>query len=187
MPTSSSQAWPAAPRGKSGRAILAAIISGEESSERLADLALGHLRLKIPQLQAALEGKVREHHRFLLQSWLRQLGFIETEIELLDARLDQLGQEHRDLAEALNRWTTVPGVDRVAAWSFIAEIGADCGSFPNAAHLASWAGVCPGKQRERTQADQQQDPQRQPMVASYGVSVCMGCGSHKEYLSLRSV
>ncbi len=90
--------------GKSGRAILQAIISGEESSERLADLALGHLRQKIPQLQAALEGKVREHHRFLLQSLLRQLGFIETEIELLDARLDQLGQEHLDLADALNRW-----------------------------------------------------------------------------------
>ena len=74
--------------GKSGRAILAAIIGGEENCERLADLALGHLRAKIPQLQAALEGQVRDHHRFLLQSLLRQLYFIETEIELLDARLE---------------------------------------------------------------------------------------------------
>jgi len=88
--------------------------------------------------------EVRGHHRFLLQSLLRQLHFIETEIELLDARLDQLGQEHGDLADALNRWMTVPGVDRVAAWSFIAEMGTDCSSFPSAAHLASWAGVCPG-------------------------------------------
>ena len=130
--------------GKSGRAILAAIIGGEQSCERLADLALGHLRAKIPQLQAALEGRVRDHHRFLLQSLLRQLYFIETEIEALDARLDQLGQQHLDLAEALNRWVTVPGVDRVAAWSFIAEMGTDCNQFPSAAHLASWAGVCPG-------------------------------------------
>jgi transposase len=111
--------------GKNGRAMLAAIIGGEQSCERLADLALGHLRAKIPQLQAALEGQVRDHHRFLLQSLLRQLYFIETEIELLDARLDQLGQQHLDLAEALNRWVTVPGVDRVAAWSFIAEMGID--------------------------------------------------------------
>ena len=87
--------------GKSGRAMLAAIIGGEQSPERLADLALGHLRAKIPQLQAALEGQVRDHHRFLLQSLLRQLYFIETEIELLDARLEQLGQQHEDLAEAL--------------------------------------------------------------------------------------
>jgi len=130
--------------GKSGRAILTAIIGGEENCERLADLALGHLRAKIPQLQAALEGQVRDHHRFLLQSLLRQLSFIETEIELLDARLDQLGQQHPDLAEALNRWVTVPGVDRVAAWSLIAEMGIDCNQFPSAAHLASWAGVCPG-------------------------------------------
>ena len=55
--------------GKSGRAILH-IVEGEESAERLADFALGHLRIKIPQLQAALEGQVRDHHRFLLQSLL---------------------------------------------------------------------------------------------------------------------
>jgi len=130
--------------GKSGRAMLEAIIRGEESSERLADLALGHLRAKIPQLQAALEGQVRDHHRFLLQSLLRRLQFLEAEIALLDARLDQIGREHLDLADALDRWITVPGVDRVAAWSFIAEMGTDVVQFPSAAHLASWAGVCPG-------------------------------------------
>ena len=63
--------------GKSGRAMLEAIIAGEESSERLADLALGHLRVKIPQLQTALEGQVRDHHRFLLRTLLRQLQFLE--------------------------------------------------------------------------------------------------------------
>ena len=130
--------------GKSGRAMLEAIIGGEESPERLADLALGHLRLKIPQLQTALEGRVRDHHRFLLRSLLRQLQFLEAEIELLDGRLDQIGREHLDLAEVLDRWITVPGVDRVAAWSFIAEMGIDVTQFPTAAHLASWAGVCPG-------------------------------------------
>jgi transposase len=130
--------------GKSGRAILQAIVQGEQSAERLADLALGHLRIKIPQLQAALEGQVRDHHRFLLQSLLRQLHFIEAEIALLDTRLDQLEKERVELGEALNRWITVPGVDRVAAWNFIAEMGTDMTQFPTAAHLASWAGVCPG-------------------------------------------
>jgi transposase len=123
--------------------ILAAVIDVEETCERLADLALGHLRLKTPQIQAALEGKICDHNRFLLQSLLRQLGFIETEIELLDARLDQLGREHLDLADATNRGITLPGVDRVAAWSFIAETKTDCSPFPTAAHLASWAGVFP--------------------------------------------
>ena len=95
-------------------------------------------------MQAALEGQVRDHHRFLLQSLLRQLHFIEAEIALLDTRLDQLEKEHLELGEALSRWITVPGVDRVAAWSFIAEMGTDMTQFPTAAHLASWAGVCPG-------------------------------------------
>ena len=122
---------------KSGRAILATIIGGEESCELLADLALGHLRANIPQLRAALEGQVRDHHRFLLQSLLRQLDFISTEIKLLDARLDQLGQQHPELAEALSRWVTVPGVDRVAAWSFIAEMGTDCSQFPSPSHPRS--------------------------------------------------
>ena len=144
MPISSSQALPATRSVK-----VAERFSRRSSAEKRIrndsrTSPLVTYDTKIPQLQAALEGKVREHHRFLLQSLLRQLGFIETEIELLDARLDQLGQEHRDLADALNRWITVPGVDRVAAWSFIAEIGTDCSPFPTAAHLASWAGVCPG-------------------------------------------
>lgn len=130
--------------GKSGRAILQAIIAGEGNAERLADLALGHLRRKIPQLQAALEGQVRDHHRFLLQSLLRQLHFVEAEIALIDTRLDQLENEHVELAEVLSRWMTIPGVDRVAAWSFMAEMGTDMTQFPTAAHLASWAGVCPG-------------------------------------------
>jgi len=130
--------------GKSGRAMLEAIIGGEESPQRLADLALGHLQLKIPQLQTALEGRVRDHHRFLLRSLLRPLQFLEAEIELLDGRLDQIGREHLDLAEGLDRWITVPGVDRVAAWSFIAEMGIDVTQFPTAAHLAELGRRLPG-------------------------------------------
>jgi transposase len=129
---------------KSGRAMLEAIVSGEESPERLADLALGKLRSKISQLQLALEGRIRDHHRFLLDSLLRQFRFLEAEIQALGARLEQLGQQHHELADAVTRWITVPGVERVAAWSFVAEIGSDMTSFPSPAHLASWAGLCPG-------------------------------------------
>jgi transposase len=125
--------------GKSGRAMLDAIISGEDSPERLADLALGKLRSKIPQLQLALQGRVRDHHRFLLDSLLRQFRFLEAEIQALEARLEQMGQQHQELADAVARWITIPGVERVAAWSLVAEIGSDMASFPDASHLASWA------------------------------------------------
>jgi transposase len=130
--------------GKSGRAMLDALVAGQIDPEQLADLALGHLRAKIPQLRLALEGKIREHHRFLLKRLLHQLRFIESEIDLLDQRLEELGQRDPTLAAAVARWTTVPGVDRVAAWSLAAEIGVAMEQFPTAAHLASWAGLCPG-------------------------------------------
>jgi len=139
------------PLGKSGRAILGAMLGGEESSERWADRALGPLRSTIPPLPAALEGRVRDHPRFLMQGWLRPLHCIETEIEWLDARLDPLGQEHHDRTDAWNRWITVPGVDGGAGWSFLAEIGSDCSPFPTASHRASWAGLCPGNNQSAGQ------------------------------------
>jgi transposase len=83
--------------GKSGQAILDAIVNGEDSPERLADLALGKLRSKIPQLQLALDGRIRDHHRFLLDSLLRQYRFLEAEIQALDTRLKQLGEQHQEL------------------------------------------------------------------------------------------
>ena len=130
--------------GKSGQAILDAIVRGEDSPEELAGLALGKLRSKIPQLQQALDGRIRDHHRFLLASLLREYRFLEAEIQALDARLQHLGAQHRELADAVDRWITVPGVERVAAWTLVAEIGPDMRAFPTAAHLASWAGPCPG-------------------------------------------
>ena len=114
--------------------MLDAIVSGEDSPERLAGLALGKLRSKIPQLQLALDGRIRDHHRFLLDSLLRQYRFLEAEIQALDARLEQLGEQHQELADAVARWITVPGVERVAAWSLVAEIGSDMTAFPSAAH-----------------------------------------------------
>ena len=116
--------------GKSGQAILDAIVNGEDNPERLADLAL--------------DGRIRDHHRFLLDSLLRQYRFLEAEIQALDTRLEQLGEQHQELADTVAHWITVPGVERVAAWTLVAEIGSDMTAFPSAAHLASWAGLCPG-------------------------------------------
>jgi transposase len=130
--------------GKSGQAVLDALVLGEDNVEKLADLALGHLRAKIPQLRMALEGKVRDHHRFLLQRLLIQWRFLIEEIAVTDERLEQIGSQEPDLVAAIARWVTVPGIDRVAAWSLVAEMGVNMTQFPTAAHLASWAGGCPG-------------------------------------------
>jgi Transposase and inactivated derivatives len=130
--------------GKSGQAMLAALIAGQSNPGQLADLALGTLRGKIPQLRRALDGLIRDHHRFLLERLLVQWRFVENETELIDQRLEQIGKEEPEIAEAIARWDTVPGVDRIAAWGLVAEMGINMEQFPSARHAASWGGVCPG-------------------------------------------
>jgi transposase len=124
--------------------MLEDVIIEKDDPEHLASLALGHLRVKIPQLKLALEGNIRSHHRFLLRRLLDQVQYVEHEIALLDQRLEDIGCQRPELAQAVARWDTIPGVDRVAAWALLAEIGDNMAQFPTAEQLASWAALCPG-------------------------------------------
>jgi transposase len=142
--------------GKSGRAILEAIVAGVQDAPALAHLARGRLIKKIPQLTEALEGRVTDHHRFLLETQLERLGQLETMIERYTARIEQglHSEALHDLTEgaeaalpfpaAVRRLKTIPGVDQRTAEYLVAEVGTDMSRFPTASHLASWAGLCPG-------------------------------------------
>jgi len=127
--------------GKSGRAMLTAMVEGQENPQQLADLALGQLRLKIPQLVEALRGRVRGVHRFRLKQQLERVDFIDAQIAQLEAEIER---QNAPFDEAVSLLAEIPGFDRTTAWSVIAEIGIDMNQFPSADHLASWAGVCPG-------------------------------------------
>lgn len=127
--------------GVSGRAILQAIIAGQNDPVALAELARGRLRKKRAPLQAAVTGHVTDHHRFLLRRLMSELAFLEEEIAAFDRRL----RETTTPFEAqLTQLDTIPGVNRRAAENLLAEIGADMHAFPTAGHLVSWAGLCPG-------------------------------------------
>jgi len=77
--------------GVSGRDIIEALQRGDEDPMELAELARGRLRAKIPQLRMALDGLVRDHHRFLLKVLLDQLDQLTTTIDQLSQRLGQRG------------------------------------------------------------------------------------------------
>ena len=128
--------------GAWGRRMLAAILGGEESSERLAEMAQGKLRNKIPELQQALQGRVTAHHRFLLRELLDQLDFVECKMRRVQQEVEN---RLRPFQNEVARLCTLPGVDRVTAWGIVAEIGLNMKQFPDAQHLASWAGLCPGR------------------------------------------
>jgi transposase len=126
--------------GKSGRAILRALASGQDRPELLADRAVGSLRSKIPALILALDGRPDEHFRWMLTGLLDKLESLDQEVSRIDLELRQRLAGNEDL---LDRLAPIPGVDRVVAQAVMAELG-DLSSFPDAPHLASWAGLCPG-------------------------------------------
>ena len=134
--------------GTSGRAILRALIAGESDPGRLVDLTQGRLKAPRQELIDALQGRVTEHHRFMLKLHLDQVENLERAVRELEARADQ--GSFRAATELL---TTIPGVSDVTARVIVAEIGDDMSRFPTAGNLISWAGLCPrldesaGKQR----------------------------------------
>jgi transposase len=127
--------------GVSGRAILQALVAGETDSQSLADLARGRLRDKLPQLQRALVGRFDSHQRFLLAQQLAHLESLEQLIERLNGEVED---RLRPFGAAIDRLDTIPGVGPRTAEILVAELGPDMTRFPSAAHLASWAGMCPG-------------------------------------------
>jgi transposase len=127
---------------KSGRAMIEALIDGERRGPVLADLALGRMRSKIPDLSVALEGRFAEHHAMLCRLHLGHLDHLETMIAELDARIEAMMQPFRAARDLL---VTIPGIGALSAAAVISEVGASPREFfPTAGHLASWAGLCPG-------------------------------------------
>jgi transposase len=127
--------------GVSGRAMLEALLDGTTDAEVLAELARGRLRKKLPALRQALQGRFRPHHGFLVGQILAHLDYLEEAIADLSTRIEEV---LRPLAAELERLMTIPTVSRRTAEVIIAETGADMSRFPSAAHLTSWAGMCPG-------------------------------------------
>jgi len=127
--------------GVSGRAMLKALIEGQASAEAMADLAKGQLRRKRADLVLALEGRMEEHHQFLLATQLRRLEAIEHDVAALDLRIVERLEPYRAPHALLMQ---IPGVDWLVAAVIIAEIGVDMSVFLSVYHLSAWAGVCPG-------------------------------------------
>jgi transposase len=123
--------------GVSGRAMLKALIENTATPQEMADLAKRKLRCKLEQLALALDGRLTEHHRYLLAFHLRRVETIEADLRTLDERLEEKAQPYAAQRHLLRQ---IPGVDDRIALAIIAEIGIDMTVFGNARHLAA----CPG-------------------------------------------
>jgi transposase len=127
--------------GKSGRAMLDALVSGTTDPQVLADLARGQLRKKLPALRQALEGRFDSEHALVVGQILAHIDFLDESIDRLSAAIEE---QIAPFAAAVELLCTIPGVQRRAAEVIVAETGGDMTAFATAGQLASWAGVCPG-------------------------------------------
>jgi transposase len=127
--------------GVSGRKMLKAIVEGKHDAGWMADYAKGQLRRKRGELELALEGTFTSQQRWLLEKELRQVEWLEGQVETLEKEIER---QVVVFEEPIRRLLTIPGIERRTAWTIVAEVGVDLGTFSDAKHLASWAGLCPG-------------------------------------------
>lgn len=142
--------------GVSGRAMLQAMIEGEENAEDLAQLARGRLRGKKKALEAALEGRIRDHHRFMLKIHYDHLHYLESQVGEMEDRITQVihseelnppedqGSASVPFHQAHELIDAIPGLNQRVIVSVLAEIGTNMDQFPSERHIASWTGICPG-------------------------------------------
>lgn len=130
--------------GKSGRAMLDALVSGTTDANVLADLARGQLRKKIPALREALVGRFTDEHALIVGQILAHIDFLDEAIDRLSGEIEE---QIRPFAQQRDLLMSIPGVKQRAAEVIIAEIGVDMSAFATPKHLASWAGVSPGNDK----------------------------------------
>jgi transposase len=126
--------------GKSGRAVLEALIAGETNPAKLAGLADRRVKASPEELREALRGRVTKRHRFLLRLHLNQIDALDAAMATLDAQVEASLGPFRTAVELI---TSIPGVKNLGAHGIVSEVGIDMSRFPSAAHLLSWTGICP--------------------------------------------
>lgn len=128
-------------RGQTGQHILGAVVRGEDDPIALANLALRRAKSKRDTLELALRGQVTDHHRLLLRELLEMIQQHDQAIVRLDA---EVAERLRPYEEQIQRLDAIPGLNRRCIEVLFAEVGWDVFPLPDAAHLASLVGICPG-------------------------------------------
>jgi transposase len=168
--------------GKSGRAMLEALIAGQRDPAVLAELALGRMRGKKSVLQEALTGHFRDHHGYLLRMMCDRVDALTAQIEALTARIDEA---IAPFAVQVAQLDEIPGVGKTGAQELIAEIGVDMARFPTAGHLVSWAKFAPRAKQSAGKNRPGSTGKGNPWIAGALGEAAMGAARTKTFLGSR--
>jgi transposase len=168
--------------GVSGRQILQELIAGTTDPAPLAELARGRLREKRAQLEQALTGQFRAHHRFLVAQQLAHLDALDERIAEVSAEVER---RLRPFGGEQERLDTIPGIGRRGAEILLAELGPDLGRFGSAAQLASWAGLCPGNRESAGKRLSGRTRPGNPWLRALLVEAAQAAGRTQTYLGAR--
>ena len=128
--------------GKTCTMVIDEILKGNTDAAYLASLCTnGHLKHSQQEILEAVEGRFTGHHKFMLQRIRVSIDNLQKEIEALDEEIDR---RVLPFADRVAQLAEIPGMGETSAKELLAEIGVDMSYFPTDAHLASWAGLCPG-------------------------------------------
>ena len=126
--------------GKSGRAVLQALIDGQGDPESLARHVSLRVKASRAEVLEALRGHISSHHRFMLKLHLGQIDALDRAIADIE---QEVGLGLRPFRQAADLLTTIPGVSDTSAHAILAEVGIDMSRFATPGHLLSWACLCP--------------------------------------------
>jgi transposase len=155
----------------SAQDMIKAMIAGQRDPHKLAALARTRMKAKHDDLVEALDGMFDDHHGELAGLLLDQIAVLDDKIAQLSARAAELTaampaawginadgttgpgagtRPDAPVLDAVARLAQIPGISPDLARSIIAETGLDMSRFPTAAHLVSWAGLCPSARQSGT-------------------------------------
>lgn len=127
--------------GKSSHDMLDMLAAGCNDIKAIADKARRQMRKKIPEIEGALHGFIAEHQRLMLRLMLKHIDTLDEQIAELD---QEIRSKMKPVSEQVHLVDSIPGIGERSAQVIISEIGTEMNQFPSSAHLASWAGLCPG-------------------------------------------
>ena len=169
--------------GVSAQAMLRELMEGNSDTVAIAKLAKGRLRKKLPELEQALAGQMRPHHRFIIAHQLTHIDYLDELIAEVDAQIEE---RMRPFDEEVQLLDTIPGINRLAAQGILTEIGIDMTRFRTPAHFCSWAKVCPGNNESGGKRKSSRTGKGNPWLRRFLVQVARAAARTKNsYLSVQ--